>query len=395
MSSFEAMDGFLLQVEWAQRLCASQFGDRQRGTSGDGTYNMTTEDGEQLHFRPSKPGVVIDGPKDKGTALRRIERESRKLGAARDAGGGVWWQLAYRGDLGFEMTYSLHFMRVMNEQRRFDGYFRFTPSAFVKFELDEAWRKQALSPPKFEATVTFWVPSPGYGPFGSSLAEDLGQRVRAVISFLTGIPVDPPPVFFPPKPEQVDEARAEGAKASVDLASELGRLGYYVLSPGRLPANEALSRYLGALLAYEQAIYQRSDHLVVALMVSAIEALSSPEAAWGKLRVTARFKAFVEEAAGETLDEVLAHGNCAEAFPRAKSRRRLLDDLYEMRSVPLHTGLMGHRVTQLPGFETGLTARVMLTSILARATVKAFSERPFTSLVGHPSLDPASEAAKP
>jgi hypothetical protein len=154
---------------------------------------------------------------------------------------------------------------------------------------------------------------------------------------------------------------------------------------------EAFRRAQGAMFAYEQAISQESEYVTLALLVSALEALSVPNAAWQMERVSARFIAFCLQLCPEAIDVVMKHVNFAQAFGGYSSAKRFLRTLYGLRSKPLHTGFLQHRVSHLPAMGGDAGIRVALLSEIVRAAVVAFMRTPFSSLIGHPAVDQATE----
>jgi hypothetical protein len=102
------------------------------------------------------------------------------------------------------------------------------------------------------------------------------------------------------------------------------------------------------MYAYKQAMRQESEYVTIALLVSALEALSVPNASWRLERVTTRFFRFVQELCPEAVRQVMQHDNFAEAFGPYSSERRFIDSLYSLRSQPLHTGFLHHRLSAVP-----------------------------------------------
>ena len=133
--------------------------------------------------------------------------------------------------------------------------------------------------------------------------------------------------------------------------------------------------------------------MAIALLVSALEALSVPNATWRKSRLTTRFLRFVPALCPDSVREVMNHENFSEVFGSYTSERRFLDELYSLRSTPLHTGFLQHRLSALPmgGGPAGI--RVMLISGLVRAGIVEFLRRPFSSLIGHPVIAPPSDSS--
>ena len=125
------------------------------------------------------------------------------------------------------------------------------------------------------------------------------------------------------------------------------------------------------------------------MLVSAIEALSVPNAPWDGSRKVARFISFVLQAAPETVNQILGHRNFQAAFRKeTTSPRKFLNDLYSRRSRPLHSGFLQHNVQGALGDFTGAPMRVAMASGLVRDCISSFLKTPFSSLTGHPTVDP-------
>jgi hypothetical protein len=123
--------------------------------------------------------------------------------------------------------------------------------------------------------------------------------------------------------------------------------------------------------------------------VSALEALTVPNASWQNDRVSARFVDFCLQLCPDAIDTLMRHGNFAQAFGAYRSPRRLLRTLYGLRSKPLHTGFLQHRASALPAMGGDAGIRVMLVSEMVRAAIVTFMKEPFSSLIGHPTVDPS------
>jgi hypothetical protein len=216
--------------------------------------------------------------------------------------------------------------------------------------------------------------------------------VAAIIALATGRGVDYEPTLFPADVEATTHARARKRDPAIlGLARDSISLDAFRELPAR-GGLDAMVRVRGSLLAYHAALKQASADVAVMLFVTSIEALISPRHAWGKDKVTQRFRKSLIELCPDAVDALLGHANVEQAFGYVRrgglgrQRRELLDLIYETRSLPTHAGL------SLSGPFMGMlgstaSIRVALLSDLARAAIMAFLQAPRSSIVGHPGVD--------
>ena len=94
---------------------------------------------------------------------------------------------------------------------------------------------------------------------------------------------------------------------------------------------------------------------------------------------------FTSTLIGPELSEAMEHANFAEAFGTPTSSTKFLEELYDLRSRPLHNGHMGGPVG-LMSVSVEHQTRIGLTSDLVRSAVERFLRTPRSSLVGHPVI---------
>ncbi|GGM43999.1 hypothetical protein GCM10007977_051990 [Dactylosporangium sucinum] len=202
----------------------------------------------------------------------------------------------------------------------------------------------------------------------------------------------------------VFEATADEVEASLAVLATMRQLplepglslydleGLYEFREDARPevGREAYARAEGCIYAYEQAMEQPSEHVALAMYISALEALANPNTSWRKNRSAARFVHFIEQLASSEIDETMSHPNFVQAFGSIASRKKFLEKLYELRSTPLHTGMLRHAVGGFFQTDTMASIRVSLVSGLVRTCFANFLRGPFSSLVGHPRVDPAA-----
>jgi hypothetical protein len=332
---------------------------------------------------PQQQVSVVDGLVNE--AIRRAE--------AQDFGPGAWWKIVFTIDYA-ALAFGIHFHRILGVRHRLTGNRRLQDFGVIMFHSPEAPEEQQLFTPTTEATVVFRMPSPGHGAFGRPLAQDWATTIRSMISFAGDAPArDMGAGFWPLAEDDEDVVRAKTLLEDQSLgelaAGGIGLLSNTLALTAGTPENtEALQRVRGALLAYEQGLLQESEYVVMVMFVSAIEALFVPNQPWQEGRLSKRFIESTLVLCLDAVDEVRTHGNFREAFGKRSNRKQLLSPLYSLRSTPLHTGMLGHPVGMFVfSMNMGGGARVPLTSDLARASILAFLQRPFSPLWGHPVID--------
>lgn len=189
------------------------------------------------------------------------------------------------------------------------------------------------------------------------------------------------------KSDREQEVREKLAKGVRLLHVKGVLIGPTMIAMASAGSPECLDRVRGALFAYEQALMQSSEFVTIILLVTAIEALSVPNATWRRRRVTKRFLEVAGALGAEAMPQILDHANFREAFGSIHDGREFLEHLYDLRSRPLHTGMVAHTVFDLSSLSEGGGMRVALASELTRWSILEFLRRPFSSLYGHPTVD--------
>jgi hypothetical protein len=402
-----------LFVNWLIHLLDERYGVKSRGSSGPGRWSVTLADESIIQVEIAPFGqIAVQGPAEYENDLAALAEDAHTRTLALDFGEGSWWKASFSTDMGLTGVTTMHFMRIMSEHnsRRFNGDWRLGNEALISFDQGNL-QTTPIAIPKFDVHITFRVPAPGPGPHSEVIAQEFGTFLRAATSFATAAPLLGFASLWPAETNEAEEASAKlpnapelpieraGPDAPALDRNEADALWPLLVSliidPKKMPdpeSGEALRRVQGALYAYEQAIQQESEYVTMALLVSALEALSVPNATWQQDRVTTRFFRFVQDLCPETVGEIMQHGNFAQAFGPYTSPRRFLDSLYSLRSTPLHTGWVQHRLFTGIGAPTEAQIRVMLASGLVRAGIVEFLRRPFSSLIGHPVIAPGGPA---
>ncbi len=282
-------------------------------------------------------------------------------------------------------------MRLLGDhgRRRVEGPAKLGPEILLEFTQ----RGDASSPvplPDFEVNAVFKVPGPGPGPYTDRRVVEAVTVIRAVLAYATAASITQNVGgFWPPGDEELRRvAQLLGAAEVGELVVDGNVLSERMNEMAQLdPTGECLRRFQGGLFAYEQALLQSSGYVALVLLISAIEALGVPNTEWHRSRLVKRFTTFVLQACPDAVDRVQLHPNFESAFGQRRSPRRFLEDLYDQRSRPLHTGFMPHMAMSI-GFHSDDSVRVALVSDLTRAALGSFLFAPFTPIATHPILYP-------
>jgi len=102
-------------------------------------------------------------------------------------------------------------------------------------------------------------------------------------------------------------------------------------------AGELADQIVGAMMAYEAGMLQRTNHSTLLFFVSAIEALTEPNLNTAKTqRLSKRFSYFLEEFCSAEATKVMNHANFNQAFGGIKSRKKILPMSYTIFDLNLH-----------------------------------------------------------
>jgi hypothetical protein len=395
----------LLFTAWVQSLAEAQFGLQQHGGSptadGGTAYNFGNPTGASFSFKRSLNGdwnleTAQQIAEDAIAAI--IEMATEKL-AAGDFGGDIAYQTSMHVPA-FAITQVMmsNFMRILSDQVPIAGMRRLGSRVLLEFTPTQPENPQALQlfAPETDIKITIFTPGPTASDLTQKTASGMLELVAAICAFALGRVVEPPLGIFPTNPENATAVEAPRFDAlipnlardgiSLDVFDEFTALG----------GADGLLRVRGTLLSYHAALQQSSPDVALMLLVSSLEALIVPRASWRKDKATKRFIDGIGKLCPEVVDSLVRHANVEQAFdyrqkggPAAR-RRQLLNQIYELRSTPTHSGigLSGAGMLSMLG-EPG-TMRVALLSDLARGALLAFLQAPRSSLIGHPIFDPVA-----
>ena len=286
----------------------------------------------------------------------------------------------------FVASTALHFARGLDHARRLVGRVGFGSAVLLDFSAPESSQPTLALFSPVHAKAYFLIDGAYAGPYTSRIAEDWIPTVRACVSFCLGTPVHIGK-FRPLGPEEEVDlvATLKSSPVGQQLAIEHFPLGDALQTFVTLGAAEAAHRVFRAIACFETAMQQGNEAATTIHLVTAVEALARPnyKKAWHN-RVTQRYHEFLQTCIPDKIVEVLGHLNLSSAFPTVKSKEELVAAIYDARSAAVHSGHTG----EFHEFFGGDRAiRVMLIADLVRSAIIEFAKRPFTSLVGHPSVD--------
>jgi len=379
---------FLLFQDWF--LILSKDDIEITGTSGGESWKLSTTIANVIEIFHSPEDKVINIKSHKtisqkvnkfaGEALERIRTKKTLPGS--------WWSIHFSSQSKVIDQHSLlHLMRNLGSYKRGPDKLRLGRSALIeaKHEMDD----KPCCFPELHLEVSLITQGAPNGPFSKMVAERMIPIIGAILSTCYGTPVTPDFQFFPVKDEKITEVQNNVLSNEIpELALKnipVWSLIDYWSTSG---ADEFTNRLIGAMMAYETGMNQKTDHSSLLFFVSAIEALTVPnlEAA-KKQRLSKRFCYFLDEFAQEAMDEAMLHGNFEQAFGKISTRKKLAAELYNLRSQPVHTGHFGNYSTMIMANDQAM--KVGIVNDIVIGAIEALMKKPVSLLWGHPSLDPS------
>jgi hypothetical protein len=159
-----------LFAEWLYALCDREYGVAQHDYSDvGGTLNLKDGRVVKVAFVDGPPLITVEQAAESlPTALMD---EAQKRAEVGELGAGTWWTLGLSADVNLYDLANVHFMRILNEHKRYQGPWRFGGNALLEFEQADV-APAPITMPTFKATITFRVPGPAHGPFGRFLQKE-------------------------------------------------------------------------------------------------------------------------------------------------------------------------------------------------------------------------------
>ncbi|MEZ5528432.1 MAG: HEPN domain-containing protein [Porticoccaceae bacterium] len=382
-------DQALLFQDWFLLLAKGLIEINGSGSSGTSwTLNTNVQNAIKITFIPEAKALEIEAQRDISDVVKQISSEAHKHVESNTPTPGGWWSIGFDKQQGnMDQNSLLHMMRNLGTYKRGPEKLRLGRSALLEIK-DDTGEHPALFP-KLSIEVSIISPGAPSGPFSKSQVEKMVPIVGAVLSSCFGTPLTPSPALFPVKDEKLNEV-VDGIKSNDIL--ELGFQGvpiWSVLQNCHLSgAGELADRLVGAMMAYEAGMLQRTDHSTLLFFVSAIEALTVPNLKSAKTqRLSKRFCSFLDDFATTAMDEVMAHSNFEQAFGRITNRKKFAAELYNLRSQPVHTGRFGNYSGMMMADDQSM--KVGLVNDVVTGAIAALIKQPVSLLWGHPELDPS------
>jgi hypothetical protein len=397
-----------LFAQWCLKLAEDDLGFSQWGgpDPSDGSFRFGDGAGDHFVVAPSgaRSWTVRTRSGIDQVQLAGLVATAAQRAGANETGEDLVYQARLQSPAPLYGTrvFTLHMMRILGDKRYPAGARRLSDRVLLDFE----WQQQSgpsLFGPDVSINVTVFVPGPAPGELAGKIASTMFETASAISAFALGRPVELPLfVNFPSMPDDAASARPRRYDLDIlGLARDTVSLDIFGELPN-LGGADAMVRARNALITLHEAQKQTNGDVAVMLYVSAIEALVSPapEHEWYKDQVTARFIDAVLNLCPDAVDAVLNHAN-AEAALRLKKRggvkrqrRELVDRIYELRSLPTHTGLSPAPNTGLVSIAGDQSMTVALLSDLSRAALLEYLQGPRCFITGQPGLREAKQALK-
>jgi hypothetical protein len=334
---------------------------------------------------PARQDVVDD------LALKAVARVN-----AEDLGDINWYSVSLAAE-GFKLAspFSMgSFIQQLGNQTRILGWRRLGSNVLIEFveELPADWdEKNVLLAPKGIAHVHMAIPAPRAGFLSSHIARGTTETIAAICTFALGRAVALPPTVFPSKPEKVSDLNVRRIDPAI-LTLARKSVPLDIFSPIGVPGGlQFFERMRAAFLTFDAALHQQHNFVASILYVVTAEAITTPNVNWRDSKLTTRFINFFDELIPADLDTIVAHANFEDAFqiPRGTRtnrslRRALLDQIYELRSGLVHSGLRPSY--QGFGISVPEDMRRSLLADFAEVAILGYLGSPRSSVVGHPEI---------
>ncbi len=270
-------DQALLFQDWFLLLAKGHIEINGSGSSGESwTLNTTEQNAIKITFLSEAKALEIEVLRGISAVVKQISNEAQKKVESNAPTPGSWWSIGFDKQQGnMDQNARLHMFRHLGTYKRGPEKLRLGRSALLEIE-DGTGEHPALFP-KLSIEVSIISPGASSGPFSKMQAEKMIPVVGAVLSSCFGTPLAPSAVLFPVKDEKLNEV-VKGVKSNEILELGFQSLPIWsVLQNCHLSgAGELADRLVGAMMAYEAGMLQRTDHSTLLFFVSAIEALTVP-----------------------------------------------------------------------------------------------------------------------
>lgn len=397
----------LLFIAWVQFHAFNRFEFSQYGTGNPAAMKTTYSFGN-----PTEKNFVLQRSENRKWSLQSSEgiaendiREIINAAVARLSAEDFGDTIVYQTELeakAFTISNVSNFMRWLGDQVFINGSRRLGSRVLVDFlpESPKDPNVPQLFAPRTSVKVTLFVPGPIACGLTNTIASGMAEVVAAICALALGRVVDLPLAVFPANPKDSEEAhRRRGDPSILGLARDGISLDVFDEFTA-LGGEDGMMRVRGAFLSYHLALQQANPDVATMLFVSSLEALIVPRAEWRKEKATKRFIMDIDRLCEPVVESMVNHPNVEEAFaykkkggPKAR-HRQLLDRIYELRSVPSHSGISLSGIGMISIFGNQGNMRVALLSDLARGALLSFLQAPRSSLIGHPMFEQGTNESK-
>ena len=386
---FLSKDHVLLFQDWFLLFAKNKLDITGQGSGGDTwRLNLSSKQSVNITYRTEEKVIEIQSPIEVGPVVEEIADIACKEFQNNSPTPGSWWSASfYSAQMTIDQNSLLHMFRNLGTFKRSPEKLRMGKFALL-LPKDETGEHPPLFP-KLNINVIFISPGASGGPFSRSQAEKIIPVINAVLSSCFGTPLMPSPAIFPAKEDKINMANQELRTANIpEVGFEGLPIWSFLHACHTYGAGELADRLIGAMMAYEAGMLQRTDHSTLLFFVSAIEALTVPNLNAAKTqRLSKRFSYFLEEFCSQEIHKVMNHANFEQAFGKIESRKKFIRELYNLRSQPVHTGHFGNYSGMLLSDDQSL--KVGLVNDIVRLAIVSLIKCPVSLLWGHPELDPS------
>jgi hypothetical protein len=392
----EIANGLFLQ--WCLKFAQDELGIQQwsggNGTNNPHVFGIPTGCHFTVTLSDARSWHATGNDIDQST-LRSILTRAAQNASEMHTGDDLVYQASFTSSPPSitDPSFTLNMARIMGEQVRIAGPRRLSDRILLNFkEQSLPDSTPQLFAPDTEIEVTLFTPGPAPLYLANRTASAMFEVAAAICAHAIGRPVDNPmgSAMFTLDGSAADEeiSRRRDPRIlglardsiSLDIFGDLAALGGEI----------ELLRARNAFITLHEAQRQTNADAATMLYVCAIESLISPSSdlSWRKESVTRRFREGVISLCGDSVDSLLAHPNMESALGFHKrggigrQRREIVDHIYDLRSLPTHTG-MGPTRVGIIDFASEHGMRIALLSELAKAALHGYLQAPRSFLAGH------------
>lgn len=389
IKGYSNRDQVLLFQDWLLLISKNEIEVTGQGSSGETwRFNLGSSQSIEITYVADTGTINVIASAKIGQLVEKLSLAAHQKVVDQSPTPGSWWELSLSSaQTSLDQSSLLHMLRNLGAFKRGPEKLRMGRVALLK--INDKTDGQVSLFPKLIIRVDFLSPGAAGGPFSKLLAERSVPVINAVLSSCFGSPLMPSASIHSLKPDEVEATVKEIAS---DEIHELGFQGLpiwgFLQTCYLLDASELANRIIGAMMAYEAGMLQRTDHSTLLFFVSSLESLTVPNLKAARTqRLSKRFSYFLEEFCSEDIDKVMNHANFTEAFGEIKNKKKFINELYNLRSQPVHTGHFGNYSGMMMLNKQSL--KVGLVNDIVVAAIEALIKTPVSLLWGHPQLDPS------